>query len=218
MKKNIIISVILIMFAVIFTILVKTVDVQDIGVNGTNIGFATINKNIFETVGVNDLLYKITNILGYISLGIVGIFAIVGLVQLIKRKSLFKVDKEIIALGGFYIIVLALYFIFDKIAINYRPILEDGKLEASYPSSHTLLAICVFLSAIWINKSLFKSDMTKIINILLMMMLVLTVLGRFLSGVHWFTDIIGGILISSALLMCFKTVLDYIDTKKDNGE
>ena len=207
-KKNIIWSIVLVALAVLFTILIKTVDVQNIGLEGTSIGFASINKKIFETIGENDLLYKISEILGYIALGVVMIYALIGFCQLIKRKSLFKVDKEILALGGFYIVVLGLYFLFDKIAINYRPVLENGKLEPSFPSSHTMLAICVCISAIWVNKRLFKSDMTKIFNGLLLLLTVGIVLTRFLSGVHWFTDIIGGIVISSALLMIFRTVID----------
>lgn len=207
-KKNIIWSIVLVALAVLFTILIKTVDVQNIGLEGTSIGFASINKKVFETIGENDLLYKISEILGYIALGVVMIYALIGFCQLIKRKSLFKVDKEILALGGFYIVVLGLYFLFDKIAINYRPVLENGKLEPSFPSSHTMLAICVCISAIWVNKRLFKSDMTKIFNGLLLLLTVGIVLTRFLSGVHWFTDIIGGIVISSALLMIFRTVID----------
>ena len=212
-KKNIILSIVLVVLSIIFTILIKIVDVQNVGVNDTDIGFATINKKVFETVGQNDLLYKVSEILGYIALGIVLIYAIVGLYQLIKRKSLLKVDNEIVALGVFYIVVLGLYFLFDKIALNYRPVLENGKLEASFPSSHTMLAICVCVSATLINKKLFKSDMTKIFNCLLLLLAVATVLTRFLSGVHWLTDIVGGIIISSALLMCFKTVLDMFKKK-----
>ena len=213
-KKNIIFSVILVIIAILFTILVKTVDVQNVGINGSEIGFAKINTEIFDFIGTSDTWKTITNILGYISLGIVFCYAVVGLTQLIKRKNLFKVDKEIIALGVFYIIVLGLYFLFDKLAINYRPVLENGKMGASFPSSHTMLAICVCVSAIWINKKLFKSDMTKLFNVLLAFIAILTVVGRLLAGVHWFTDIIGGVIISCALLMVFKTVLDMLDKKR----
>ena len=163
-----------------------------------------------ESIGENSLFKAITDILGYFALALVGIYALIGLYQLVNRKSFFKVDKEIIALGGFYIIVLALYVLFEKVVINYRPILEDGKLAASYPSSHTLLTLCVCISAIWINKKLFKSDMIKIFNAILLIVAAVTVIGRLLSGVHWFTDIIGGIIISSALLMLFRTVLGIV--------
>ena len=218
MKKKIILSSILVVIAIIFTVLVKTVDVQSVGVNGTDIGFATINNKVFETIGENSMFYKISEILGYFALALVGCYALIGLYQLIKRKSLLKVDKEIIALGCFYIVVLGLYFLFDKLCINYRPVLEDGKLEASFPSSHTMLAICVCISAIWINRKLFKSDMTKIFNIILLLVVVGTVFTRLLSGVHWITDIIGGIIISSALLMVFNTILELINNRNEAKE
>lgn len=214
-KKNIIISLILILLAAVFTILVKTFDVKNIGIDGTSIGFSSINKQVFETIGESGFFKTVTDILGYFALALVAFYALVGLYQLINRKSLFKVDKEILSLGGFYVVVLFLYVLFEKIIINYRPILENGKLAASYPSSHTLLTICVCISAIWINKRLFKSDMTKIFNFLLLVVVFVTVVGRLLSGVHWFTDVIGGIIISSALLMCFKTVLEMIDRKEE---
>ena len=161
------------------------------------------------------MFYKISEILGFFALALVGCYALIGFYQLIKRKSLLKVDKEIIALGCFYVLVLGLYFLFDKLCINYRPVLENGKLEASFPSSHTMLAICVCISAVWINKKLFKSDMTKIFNALLLIVVVGTVFARLLAGVHWFTDIVGGIIISSALLMVFKTVLQIINKGKE---
>ena len=207
-KKNIVISLILILVAVIFTILVCTFDVKDVGINGTKIGFSTINRQIFEAIGENSLCKTVSDVLGYFALGLVGFYALIGLYQLIQRKSIFKVDGEILALGGFYVAVLVLYVLFEKIIINYRPVLENGELAASFPSSHTLLTICVCISAIWVNGKLFKSDMTKIFNYLLILVAFVTIVGRLLAGVHWFTDIVGGILISSALLMCFKTVLD----------
>lgn len=213
-KKNIILSIVLLSLAVLFTILIKVVDVQNIGLEGTSVGFATINKKVFETIGENDLFYSISKYLGYFALFLVGCYALVGLYQLIKRKSILKVDKEIIWLGVFYIVVLGLYFLFDKLALNYRPVYEDGKLEASFPSSHTMLALCVCISAIWVNKRLFKSDLTKIFNGFLLIVAVSTVISRFLSGVHWFTDILGGIIISAALLMIFETIIDSIHKKR----
>ena len=209
-KKNIILSIFFVLLAVGFTILVCNFDVKNVGLNETRLGFSTLNKQVFETIGENNLCKSITDILGYFSLALVAFYAFVGLYQLINRKSLFKVDKEIISLGGFYVVVLSLYVLFEKIIINYRPVLEDGKLAASYPSSHTLLTICVCISAIWINKKLFKSDMTKIFNFVLLLVVFITVIGRLLSGVHWFTDIVGGVIISCALLMIYKTILNII--------
>ena len=210
-KRNFLISGILLLIAITFTILVKVVDVKQIGVNNSSIGFATLNQFIFETTGVNMIWYHITDWLGLIPVFMAIVYAFIGLIQLIKRRSIFKVDKENILLGLYYIIVIALYVFFEKVIINYRPILMNGFLEASYPSSHTLMTICICGSSILINKKLFNNKITKVINYLSIIIITITVVGRLISGVHWFTDIIGGILISSGLLMTFYSLLSIIN-------
>lgn len=210
-KRNLVISIILILLAIIFTILVKNVDVNTLGANGSNIGFSTLNRFVFDNIGVNMMWYNITNCLGIISIIIALAYVLIGLVQLVKRKNVFKVDKEIIALGIFYVILAALYIAFEIFIVNYRPILMDGELEASYPSSHTMLTIFICGSAILINSKLFKDNkIAKITNVVALIIMIVTVIGRLLSGVHWFTDILGGIIIASALLMSYYTVLDYL--------
>lgn len=208
-KRNIIISSILVFMAILFTILAKVIDVKPVGLDNTNLGFSTINKYVFDLLGTSNLWYEITKYLGVIAILIIFIYGLIGIIQLIKRKSLLKVDKEIIILGIFYIIVMIIYVFFEKVIINYRPVLEEGILEASYPSSHTLLTLFVSGSAILINKKLYSNKYIKVINILLFIMMILMPVGRLLSGVHWFTDILGGVLISSALLMSFYTVINY---------
>ena len=210
-KRNFLISGILLLIAITFTILVKVVDVKQIGVNNSSIGFATLNQFIFETTGVNMIWYHITDWLGLIPVFMAIVYAFIGLIQFIKRRSIFKVDKEIILLGLYYIIVIALYVFFEKVIINYRPILMNGFLEASYPSSHTLMTICICGSSILINKKLFNNKITKVINYLSIIIITITVVGRLISGVHWFTDIIGGILISTGLLMTFYSLLSIIN-------
>lgn len=210
-KRNFLISGILLLIAITFTILVKVVDVKQIGVNNSSIGFATLNQFIFETTGVNMIWYHITDWLGLIPVFMAIVYAFIGLIQFIKRRSIFKVDKEIILLGLYYIIVIALYVFFEKVIINYRPILMNGFLEASYPSSHTLMTICICGSSILINKKLFNNKITKVINYLSIIIITITVVGRLISGVLWFTDIIGGILISSGLLMTFYSLLSIIN-------
>ena len=158
-------------------------------------------------------LYKITEILGIIPILIALMYAVIGLIQVIDRKSL-KVDKELIALGILYIIVILIYVFFEKCIINYRPVLIDGILEASYPSSHTLLSICICGSSLLINKYLFNNKkIYKYINIISIISMVLIVLGRLLSGVHWASDIIGSIIISITLLKILETY--YLSIKKD---
>lgn len=208
-KKNFIISGILIIIAIVYTILVKTVDVKPIGPENSSVGFATINGAVGSAIGFNDTLYELTDYLGYISLAIAAVYALVGFMQLIKRKSLLKVDKEILMLAGFYAVVIGLYILFEIFIINYRPVVFDEGLEASYPSSHTVLAVCICGSAVLLNKKIFnKVKGIKVVNIACIAILVLTVVGRLLSGVHWFSDILGGIIISAALLMTFYSLLN----------
>ena len=159
-------------------------------------------------------LYKITELLGYLAILFAAFYALVGLIQLIKRKGLLKVDKEIIITGIFYALVILVYIFFEKVVINYRPVLIDGELEASYPSSHTLLALCICASSIIASKRIFKPDAAKYMNIIAYILCIAIVLGRTISGVHWITDILGGIIISAALLSIYYNVMDHFSNKK----
>ena len=212
-KRNIIISIVLIILSVLFTALVKNVDVKPIGPNETIVGFADINKLFHNLIGSNMTIYKITEVLGYILIVMALVYVFIGLKQLIKRKSLLKVDKEIYVLALFYVLVVGVYVFFEKFVINYRPILIDGLLEASYPSSHTLMSICLCGSSIIINKKLFKNKFGDIENVLSVILILLIVIGRIISGVHWFTDILGGIIISSTLLVIFYSIISSIKPK-----
>lgn len=212
-KKNILICVLLVLISIIYTLLVKYVDTSTIGPNGSVVGFSSLNSFVFNLTGNNMTLYKITEILGIIPILIALMYAVIGLIQVIDRKSL-KVDKELIALGILYVVVILIYVFFEKCIINYRPVIIDGVLEASYPSSHTLLSICICGSALLINKYLFKNKkIYKYINIVSIISMVLIVLGRLLSGVHWASDIIGSIIISITLLKILETY--YLSIKKD---
>ncbi len=207
-KRNRMISGVLALVALIFTLLVKFLDVKAVGVNGTELGFSTINKYIFNTLGTNDVWYKVTEFLGFIPLILVMVYAFIGFKQLVKEKNIKKVDREIIILGGFYVVVAFFYVLFEKVIINYRPILVEGILEASYPSSHTLMSICFCGSAMLINKKYFPVLTRYGFNILLGLIAGVIVVGRLLAGVHWFTDIVGACLISAALLMLFYTLVE----------
>lgn len=207
-KKNVIVSICLIMLSVIYTILVKYVDVAPIGPKASRVGFSTLNKFVFNFLGRSNIWYNITEVLGMISILIALFYALIGLYKLIKNKSILKIDKEIIILGIFYFVVLLVYLFFEKVIINYRPVLVKGTLEASYPSSHTMLSICICLSAIIINNKLYKNmRISKIINTLSIIIMITTTIGRLLSGMHWISDILGGIIISICLSYIFKTVI-----------
>lgn len=207
-RKNLIITILLLVSSIIFIVLLKNVDIKCDAVNNSCIGFATINQFIFNKIGVNMIWYTITEWLGIIPILISMVYAIIGLKQLIKRKRIKKVDPDIIILGIFYIVVMSIYILFEKYTINYRPIIMNGFLESSFPSSHTLMTICLCGSSIIINNRLLQNNFTKIVNIILIFIIIITIIGRLISGVHWFTDIIGGILISSFLLMLFYLILN----------
>ena len=208
-KKNLIICLIMVIISVIYTILVKFVDVKPIGPENSKVGFAAVNGFFHKLLGSNMTIYKITEVLGLILLLIVVIYGCIGLMQLIKRKSLLKVDLQILKLGCFYVLMLIVYVLFEKVVINYRPILMDGVLEASYPSSHTILSLCVGLSSLIVSKRYFNKDYVNKINLATIILMCLVVLGRFISGVHWFSDIVGGIIISFTLLSVFKTAYEW---------
>ena len=205
--RNILVSIFLTIISFLYVYLVKTVDIMAIGPKGSKVGFGTVNKYFKDMFTYNKTIYKVTEILGLIALLIVAIYGLVGLVQLIKRKSFCKVDKRIYILGAFYVLVGLIYVFFEKVVINYRPVIMDGKLEASFPSSHTVLAICVCVSAISINKFYIKDESKlKLVNVFITILMILIVIGRFISGVHWFSDIVGGIIISSTLLSYYFTL------------
>lgn len=213
-KRNLLFSVLFLFLAILFTILVQVVDVQAIGPNGSLVGFATINQLVFDTLKTNDTLYHLTEWVGILPIFIALLYALVGFGELIKTKDLRKVDKNLLSLAVFYIVVIGVYVLFEIYEVNYRPILMDGVLEASYPSSHTMMAICICGSSLFISKRIFKAQFAKGLNLLSILVMIFLVVGRLVSGVHWFTDILGGILISGALLMIFYTVIDSFKEKK----
>ena len=211
-KKNFIYFGILLLVFIAFTLLIKNVDVQAIGPENSEVGLATINDAFHGIFNYNELLYKISKYLGYISFLIIGLYGLTGLVQLIKEKNPFKVDKKLLILGGFYVVVLLVYVLFEFVIINYRPVLEDGLLEASYPSSHTILSICVCASSLMISKNIFKKEkFVKILNVCTYILMFGIIVTRVLSGVHWLTDIVGAILISLALCNLFKGSISLTD-------
>lgn len=185
---------------ILWTILVSHVDVQPIGPNGSSVGFAAVNGAFHRRTGVHWALYTLTDWLGLVPIGIAFGFAVLGLMQLIRRKSLSKVDRSILILGGFYVVVLAAYLLFERVVINYRPVLIDGRLEASYPSSTTMLALCVVPTAMMQLKMRIRGDaVRRTILGILAAFTVFMVGGRLISGVHWGSDIVGGALLSAGL-------------------
>jgi len=207
-KIRFISGLIFITLFIMWTLAVVSVDVKPVGVNGTSVGFATLNTWFHNLTGVNMTLYNITDWAGLVPIFICMFFGLVGLVQLIKRKSLLKVDIDIIALGIYYIIVISSYIIFEMIPINYRPILINGFLECSYPSSTTLLVLTVMPTVIFqSNKRLQNPKIKKTTMFITIVFSLFMVIGRLVSGVHWLTDIIGSCFLSAGLFYIYKAVV-----------
>ena len=202
--KKLIIPILSLALFVVLTILVQIVDVKPIGPHNSSVGFSKLNGFVHNLTGTNMLLYIITDWLGLVPIAFALGFAVLGLVQWIKRKSLKNVDYNLFVLGGFYIVVMAVYVLFEIIPINYRPVLINGFLEVSYPSSTTMLTMCIMpTSLMQLNLRIKNKTFKRIVEILIITFTVFMVLARLVSGVHWLTDILAGALISTALITTY---------------
>ena len=207
-KKKLCIALGLLAAFVLWTVAIRLIDVQVIGPRGSTVGFATLNGFIHNLTGTHMTLYVITDWLGLIPVAFGFGFAALGLAQWIKRKSILKVDGSILILGGFYIVTLAAYLFFESYVVNYRPVLIEGYLEASYPSSTTLLVLCVMPTASMQLQGRIKNHaLRKAVTVAITFFIVFMVAGRLVSGVHWLTDIIGGILLSVCLVMIYDSLI-----------
>ena len=193
---------------VLWTVAVRFVDVVPIGPNGSAVGFATLNGWFHHLTGVHWSLYVLTDWLGFVPLAVCFAFAVLGLCQWVRRKSIAKVDGDLLLMGGFYILVFAAYLLFETIVINYRPVLIEGVLEASYPSSTTLLTLCVIPAAlVWLHRRTASRWMAAV----MVLFTAFVVTARLFSGVHWLTDIIGGGLLGGGLTTLYAATCDRLN-------
>ena len=207
-RRNLLFAICLLVAFLLWTLAIQFIDVQAIGPRESTVGFAMINQFVHNLTGVNMTLYTITDWLGLVPLMFAMGFGILGLCEWIKRKHILRVDYSILVLGGFYIIVMTAYVFFEMVVVNYRPVLIDGVLEASYPSSTTMLVMCVMPTAVMqLNARLKKLVLKRFITSAITVFVVFMVIGRFVSGVHWFTDIIGGALRSTGLVLMYRAVV-----------
>ena len=192
-------SVLLLSFAV-WTFLIQTVDVQLAGVNGTKVGFAAVNTRFHRLTGAHMGIYTVTDWLGLVPIAVCIGFGLLGLMQWIRRKRITKVDRDILLLGGYYILVILGYLIFEMITINYRPILIDGAMEASYPSSTTLLVLSVMPTLLFqVNRRAKSRQVRRMTAVFVILFSAFMVIGRLAAGVHWLTDIVGAVMLSTGL-------------------
>ena len=214
-RKELLAGIILLATFALWTVLIRHIDVQKVGPNGTEIGFATINVWFHRLTGVHMLIYTITDWLGLVPIIICMCFGVLGLIQLVKRKSLLMVDFDILLLGAYYVVVILGYLLFEMVPINYRPILIDGNLEASYPSSTTLLVLTVMPTLKYQSDRRIANPVTrKVITVFVIVFAAFMVIGRLISGVHWATDIAGSVFLSSGLFMIYRYMADRSVSKK----
>lgn len=208
-KRKMLASVGLLAAFAVWTALVRFVDVQPIGPVDSTVGFATFNGWFHRLTGVHWWLYTVTDWLGLVPVAVCLGFAILGLCQWIRRKQIRRVDDSLLILGGYYLVVMAVYVLFEYVVINRRPILIDGFLEASYPSSTTMLALCVMPTAAMQLRSRVKNiTLRRVVCATIYAFTAFMVVGRLLSGVHWLTDIIGGMLFSAGVVTMYHALTE----------
>ena len=196
--------------------LVKCVDIAAVGPAGTSVGLSHLNKAVHDLIGVHMFWYQVTNLLGFWAILCGAVFACIGLKQLIERKSLKQVDAKILALGGLFVLLGVIYVLFEKVVVNCRPVLMEGETvpEASFPSSHTVLAFVIFGAIAMLLKDYLQDKrLVSMLQNACLVLILVSVIGRLISGVHWFTDILGGIFLSYALLMVFSGVLEKLESQ-----
>ena len=214
-KRDLLAGIVLVAAFALWTVAIRLIDVQNAGPLGSEVGFATINVWFHRLTGVHMLIYTITDWLGLVPIIICMCFGMLGLVQLVKRRSLLTVDSDILLLGAYYVVVILGYLLFEMVPINYRPILIDGNLEASYPSSTTLLVLTVMPTLKYqSDRRIANPVMRKAITVFVIVFAAFMVIGRLISGVHWATDIVGSVFLSSGLFMIYRFMADYTDQKK----
>ena len=199
-------------------VLLKTVDVGAIGPEGSTVGLSALNKAFADIVGTNTTWYDVTEYLGYCEIGLALGFVLLAAVQAFRRKNIKKIDRDLMLLLGFDFLLVALYLLFDIVAINYRPVLIDGKLDPSFPSTHTMIAAFVTATALYQALTRIKKPTVKWIYVAVISAIGIAVIaGRIISGVHWLTDIIGGALLGGTLALSYFACCAWLKDKPEEN-
>ena len=157
---------------------------------------------------------KATDIILIASIASLAVFAIFGLCQWIKRKSIKKVDKELIFMLIPLILMAIVYFVFDKFLIwNTRP---DGSGEPSFPSTHVMVVATIFLLIALVLPRYIKSKAAcALLDLMMLIFIVLTCVGRVLANKHWTSDVIGALVFSLVFALIYYLTAIRRRRKKD---
>ncbi len=219
-RRGYLISCVLFVLFVVFTVLISAVGVgktpvKVVGADGViqpgeeiSVGFSGLNTAASDALGYSGTWYKLSKYLGYVCILAAGALCLWAVWQAISRHGIAQMDRDLSCFCLLMIAMLIFYALFEVLKLNYRPVMLEGKLDASYPSTHTLVALCgaggaaIFVSRLKIRRELRLAGIG-----ILGLAAFLTVLCRLLSGVHWVTDILGGVLLSAALVQLYLTLL-----------
>lgn len=213
-KKRVIVKTLIgaafMLLFLVLIVLLKTVDVAAIGPLDEKVGLSGINGRVYRQLGMNRAMYDVTEKLTVAAFISPAAFFVVALCQLIGKKSINKVDRDIIVFGMFMFVLLAIYMLFDSVlSVNSRPVLLDSGLEPSFPSSHTLLFGFIGPATVILLAKRIKNKPALIAaGVAIYAVTAFVIIGRLIAGVHWFTDIVGGILLSASLVFLFSAACD----------
>ena len=212
-RINYFLTITLFIIFIVFTFMIKIIDVRPIGPEGSKVGFAAVNQFVLNNLGINFFWYYLTDWLGLVAILFACAFGVLGLCQLIRCRSLKRVDSDILLLGLSYLVIIGSYIIFEKVIISHRPVMIENRLEASYPSSHTMVVVSIMsLAMIQFHHRIKNRPFRWFLDIVCILINVITVIGRLISGVHWFTDIVGGLLLSAVLIMLYYSVNEHLQS------
>lgn len=157
---------------------------------------------------------KATDIILIANIASLAVFAIFGLCQWIKRKSIKKVDKELIFMLVPLILMAIVYFVFDKFLIwNTRP---DGSGEPSFPSTHVMVVATIFLLIALVLPRYIKSKAAcALLDLMMLIFIVLTCVGRVLANKHWTSDVIGALIFSVIFALIYYLIAIWRRKKKN---
>lgn len=124
------------------------------------------------------------------------IMVIVCILIFIKNKKYFYIITSGYAFAGLIV------FISKTIIQRPRPLeaLIEIPKSFSFPSGHTLTSI-VFYITLWYLLTYKSAKKTKIITFILTVLIVILIgMSRIYLGVHYFSDVIGGIILALPIL------------------